>query len=1702
VCVGPYSNVVTTNQITSQRLDSIKGATHTVRFYAGTTLRTDALSPTNAPQEPRLERVVVTTPSGVVLREFQLGHDYSINGRLTLRTVAEKDRNGASLPPYGMDYAAGSFPARTSAAQDHFGYYNGKTANTDLIPGAMTPSGLWLPGADRDPDVASARIGSLTRLTYPTGGSNEFVYELHDYGGVGTSDSPPAGNGPPQFATAFAGFNEGSVTAPFTVGGSMSVAVTVTMDMNPACGPQLGCPYAEILGAGIWSAPGTYTVTLAPGTYTLHAAEEMIGGYAQISVSWRDWIVQKKKLAGGLRLAELRTVDAMGASGTTSIRKYRYVLPTDTTRSSGVVSQEPRYDYTVQTVGCAYFSRSTTSKVPLGSGPVVAYRAVTVLHGATGEFGRDEHTFRTAYVAPDEPISGAVWPGARATSNEWKRGQPIASTVATAAGVAQSRTAQGWTFIADTLAQPLAVERFRALSVNSFASTYGAMVAVNDFEVVAGWAYQSSDTTMTYTEAGADPVVTSRTYAYENAAHAQLTRISETAPGGTRRLTRLRYPDDFASGTGDPEATALGVMRGAAHMPGLVVERIVEDSAATVRALQATLTTYRTTGLGQTLPYQTFVLEAPSPATAVTTSSVTGGLFTKDSRYLRQETATSYDAWGRLLQLTDPGDRVNVYEYGGNPTAAFLTKVTRVKDAAGVADLVTTLTYDADGFLSSITDEGGRKERYVYDLFGRLTERRNHDSVLVATHAYAYSRTLANGWTFSAATPNVVTTTTYLQQTPTPRSVVSQAWLDGIGRPIQTVLQGGSTFHVSATQYDAMGRPWRTWKPYSRATAGFDAAFPTTATAFYNSYHGVSNAKPYDEIGYSTDASSRVKRETPPYLGATATVFRTVAYGTDPATNQRFTERTDELSKRTRAYVDVLDNPARSILGYGAAEATTTTLVHDALGRRTQTTDPRGIVSTHGVSTRGLALTSANPDAGNVTREFDRTGKLRYAQDANQAAAGTVMFTVYDFADRPVRIGVGTGSLAALDPDAASPPAIETTQANWLTVRAYDAKPSTASYPWSLFSAEITPLTLQRVSGRVAAEAHRSNGAWQVTLFSYDVEGRVATRYQFTQNGAGSAVWTALNTTATHTYDLRGALTQRALTVGSTAWYQWTDYDDRGLLWKVFAAGTATKPGTADVTYTYRPSGEVETRQFAGGPSIPFTYTIREQLAQIGNPATSTPPFAARYAYHANGTVAETDFYQQGTPATAKRYRYVVDAGNYDALNRLRGADFSSWSGTAWTTTTSYDLTAITYDASGNLTGLRRRGPTTSVDQLTYSYPGGSNRLSSLTDAVASTPETWDAESGSFTYDANGNVRTSPGPYLLTGATYDAWNRRLSLTRSGPTTTNYRYTADGSRLSKQVGSGATEVYLTEGPTTLAVFTVPASGVPSAWHFNVLAGERVLGRQPHTGNRLYYHRDLLNSTRAVVHGTTVVESRDYDPWGVELAGRTLGSGTKEGFTGQERDAESGMDAFWARGYLAALGRWGALDPLRDSFPEWTPYNYVENGPLAKDDPLGLAPLDDIVFNMRGEIVWQLKTDTPDRYFLRRGNNDVQLDRPITEPVAGVVDDPKAFDQSVKQLVSSAPVASTFEEFVKQSFSGGTFDFKTRLSGNILWNAGDGQYVHNDKLSNTAWAHYADKVMGIPMVMALAGGQFQALLQTRALDDSRDQAFIRRGYAIQP
>jgi hypothetical protein len=76
---------------------------------------------------------------------------------------------------------------------------------------------------------------------------------------------------------------------------------------------------------------------------------------------------------------------------------------------------------------------------------------------------------------------------------------------------------------------------------------------------------------------------------------------------------------------------------------------------------------------------------------------------------------------------------------------------------------------------------------------------------------------------------------------------------------------------------------------------------------------------------------------------------------------------------------------------------------------------------------------------------------------------------------------------------------------------------------------------------------------------------------------------------------------------------------------------------------------------------------------------------------------------------------------------------------------TPYNLRDVTYDRQGNITNLTRWAPTSGtpagevIDQLSYTYQAGTNRLEAVADAVASGLD-WDAAPTSFVYDRAGNA--------------------------------------------------------------------------------------------------------------------------------------------------------------------------------------------------------------------------------------------------------------------------------------------------------------------------------------------------------------------------
>jgi RHS repeat-associated protein len=215
-------------------------------------------------------------------------------------------------------------------------------------------------------------------------------------------------------------------------------------------------------------------------------------------------------------------------------------------------------------------------------------------------------------------------------------------------------------------------------------------------------------------------------------------------------------------------------------------------------------------------------------------------------------------------------------------------------------------------------------------------------------------------------------------------------------------------------------------------------------------------------------------------------------------------------------------------------------------------------------------------------------------------------------------------------------------------------------------------------------------------------------------------------------------------------------------------------------------------------------------------------------------------------------------------------------------------------------------------------------------------------------YDAAGNLTYLTGSNL----TYDAENRLTGATQSGVGSMYYSYDGAGRRVQE------ISTYNTE---KVFVYDV----------FGRLSAEYSVGTPAPPCSTCYIATDHLSSTRLVTdqNGNTVGR-HDYVPLGEEIAANTGGRdgtfGTQDfvnqKFTGQERDAETGLDFFQARYFSGALGRFNSPDPANagaDIFnpQSWNAYSYVVNNPPNTIDPLGLAPQ-----SVGGGCTWDPDTNT--------------------------------------------------------------------------------------------------------------------------------------------
>src|SRR6266516_2399863 len=357
------------------------------------------------------------------------------------------------------------------------------------------------------------------------------------------------------------------------------------------------------------------------------------------------------------------------------------------------------------------------------------------------------------------------------------------------------------------------------------------------------------------------------------------------------------------------------------------------------------------------------------------------------------------------------------------------------------------------------------------------------------------------------------------------------------------------------------------------------------------------------------------------------------------------------------------------------------------------------------------------------------------------------------------------------------------------------------------------------------------------------------------------------------------------------------------------AYGTITGPAYY-ASFSYYLNDQIRTIKYANGL---VENTAVDKLSRPVNMTlwyANTKPLQLLYSYNKTGTVATVTGKVNGAT--------INEAYGYYVLHRLVNSVVKTG---ATTTAASY-----TYDTAGNRLSHTLNGITTS-----YVITQSSNELASSTGGGVT---------NSYGYDPDGRVlsrTTTPG-----GAhwsyNWSVQGTMLSASNSSGVQGYYGYDGLGRRVESKEGSSTiyfgytgTET-LAEGSLNPNIDYVYANGLRIA---------RVTGASGNSPTVVYYHTDVLGSTRLVTSSTrSVLFSDSYQPFG-QNNGTPTGSETYK-FTGKPYSTGTGLYYYYHRWYDPSTGRFISQDPLSGvlSSPQsLNPYVYVSNTPTSLVDPTG-------------------------------------------------------------------------------------------------------------------------------------------------------------------
>lgn len=753
----------------------------------------------------------------------------------------------------------------------------------------------------------------------------------------------------------------------------------------------------------------------------------------------------------------------------------------------------------------------------------------------------------------------------------------------------------------------------------------------------------------------------------------------------------------------------------------------------------------------------------------------------------------------------------------------------------------------------------------------------------------------------------------------------------------------------------------------------------------------------------------------------------------------------------------------------------TTTYKYNAANKLTFVEDPLGRRTIYDYSPAGNLVRVVNPLGDDSLFTYDSNGRVATFEDF---AGNTTMFADYCFCGRPMTITNPDGSIRRLTYNAFGQVLQATDERGNITRNFYDNQGRLIEVRYGEQVANNTTGTRYQYTGNNQTKIIDPLG--NVTEYRYDDGGRKThiidaeggvVVFGYDANGNLTKVTDPVNNLTEFRFDKANRVMQEIDPLKASRFFE---YDAAGNRTK--ATDRNGKVRTFDYDALNRQTSEfwlakgsvirvIESKYddvgnliYSGDPNAILAYTYdalnRVKTATTVYPNTSVPTFTLTYGYDANGNrnsvvdntgvrvdstyddrnQLESRTWQGGGIDAAKVVFDYFDNGERKSLDRYADATGSNKIGSSaydyWRNGLSKTITHANgasqvlanydyqYDTAGRLTQESHHGNT-----YIYGYDKTSQLLTVNKDGSLFE---------SFSFDANGNRRTSTGPngnqtYAPAGPgnqllndgihsyTYDRegnlktktviatgevteyfWDHRNRLvtveqrTAGSIILSEYVYDSQGRRIAQE--SNGKTLWTVYDRDHAWVDTNGSGAVEARYLFTDRIDEILARWQPgegtawHLSDKLGTIRDLLNAAGAIVNNIS------YSAFGTILVQTNAAGGDRFTFTGREWDAAIGDYYYRARYYDPTAGRFTAVDPIGFYSNDHNLYRFVGNAPSLATDPSGKASLFEVAITTTsvGFLAGVLASEACALVLIVSGRkNEITVKQFIKPPLAGAV-----------------------------------------------------------------------------------------------------------------